>query len=86
MSTADGRVIERRIPGSLLAGIRFLGRFDQLPERFTRLRAVAQDAVIGPALVLYRGRDPGGDFHLEAAYPVDDEIDGGGVSSHLLPA
>jgi effector-binding domain-containing protein len=86
MTSADGRIAERRVPGALLAGIRFLGQFDELPERFTRLRAVAQDAVIGPAVVLYRGRDPGGSYHLEAAYPVDDEVEGGGVASHLVPA
>lgn len=86
MVSTDGRVAERRIPGSLLAGIRFLGQFDELPERFTRLRAVAQEAVAGPALVLYRGRDPGGAYHLEAAYPVDDEVEGGGVASHVVPA
>jgi hypothetical protein len=86
MNSTNGRAAERRIPGSLLAGIRFLGQFDELPERFARLRAVAQEAVIGPGVVLYRGRDPGGAYHLEAAYPVDDEIEGGGVASHLVPA
>lgn len=86
MALADGRATERRIPGSLVAGIRFLGQFEELPERFTRLRAVAQEAVIGPAMVLYRGRDPGGAYHLEAVYPVDDEVEGGGVASHLVPA
>ncbi len=86
MTSTDGRIAEQRIPGSLLAGIRFVGQFDELPERFTRLRAVAQEAVIGPAVVLYRGRDPGGSYHLEAAYPVDEEVEGGGVASHLLPA
>ena len=86
MTTADERAALRHIPGTLLAGIRFLGRFEELPERFARLRAVAQEAVIGPALVFYRGRDPGGAFHLEAAYPVDDEVDGGGVASHVVPA
>ena len=86
MALADGRATERRIPGSLVAGIRFLGQFEELPERFTRLRAVAQEAVIGPAMVLYRGRDPGGAYHLEAVYPVDDEVEGGGVASYLVPA
>ena len=47
MTSTDGRIAERRIPGSLLAGIRFLGQFDELPERFTRLRAVAQEADAG---------------------------------------
>ena len=43
--------------------------------------------MIGPAVVLYRGRDPGGAYHLEAAYPVDDEVDGGGsdVASWCRP-
>lgn len=86
MALADNGVTERRIPGSLVAGIRFLGQFEELPERFTRLRAVAQEAVIGSAMVLYRGRDPGGAYHLEAAYPVDDEVEGGGVASHVVPA
>ncbi|MFH1329778.1 MAG: hypothetical protein ABIJ48_03870 [Actinomycetota bacterium] len=86
MALTDGRVTERRIPGSLVAGIRFLGQFEDLPERFTRLRAVAQEAVIGPATAFYRGRDPGGAYHLEAAYPVDDEVEGGGVASHPVPA
>ena len=86
MTNIEVRAAERRIPGALLAGIRFLGQFEELPERFTRLRAVAQEAVIGPATVLYRGRDPGGACHLEAAYPVDDEIEGGGVKTQLIPA
>jgi len=86
MALPNGRVRERHIPGSLVAGIRFLGHFEDLPEKFTRLRAVAAEAVMGPGMVLYRGRDPGGAYHLEAAYPVDDEVDGGGVSSRLVPA
>jgi effector-binding domain-containing protein len=83
---ANGPAEIRRIPGSLVAGIRFLGGFEELPERFTRLRAVAQEALAGPAMAIYRGRDPSGACHLEVAYPVDDEVNGGGVASHLVPA
>jgi hypothetical protein len=86
MTVTGGPGEERRISGSLLAGIRFHGQFGELPERFTRLRAVAHEAIIGPAILLYFGRDPGGGFHLEAAYPVNEEIEAGGVVSHLLPA
>ena len=57
--TNEVRAVERRIPGALIAGIRFLGQFEELPERFTRLRAVAQEAVIGPAIVLLSRPGPG---------------------------
>ena len=86
MTAAGSPGAERHLPGMLLAGIRFLGQFDELPDRFARLRAMAQEALIGPALLLYWGRDPGGGFHLEVAYPVDEEVEGAGVESHVLPA
>jgi effector-binding domain-containing protein len=86
MGLTEDRMIVRSIAGSLVAGIRFLGQFEELPERFTRLRALAQGSVAGPAMLLYRGKDPGGAYHLEAAYPVDDDVEGGGVECRLVPA
>jgi len=86
MAVTDSRAVAGQVPGARVAGIRFLGRFEELPEYFGRLRAVAGGAIAGPGMALYRGRDPGGAYHLEAAYPVDAEVEGPGVACRLVPA
>jgi hypothetical protein len=78
----------KNIEDVLIASIRFVGQYADVPAAFERLREAAAPFICGEALCLYdhtADENPEREHTLEVCYPVSRAVDRGEVQSKILP-
>lgn len=84
--TNDEPVTTRQVDDMLVAGVRFRGEYDQVPQRLEQLYEQVKPYVTGKGMLLHyffdQSAEPGQD--LEVCYPVSQPVESGEVTSHVL--
>ncbi len=84
MSDEELNVAPRTVDDMLIAGIRFLGEFEEIPEYFGKLYEQVKPYINGRAFCLLHGRGPKEGHQLEVCYPVSQAVDEEEVASRML--
>jgi len=87
MEEIKPRIVYKAVDDILVAYIRFLGHYEDIPACFDRLREQAGPCVTGGPICLYdRSADdiPPTEYHIEVCYPVSQPIEKGDIKSKYL--
>jgi effector-binding domain-containing protein len=74
----------KKLDDTLVAGIRFVGQFDGIPENFGKLAAEVEPYIAGAGLTLYHGGNAKTGYDIEVCFPVSQSVDSGEVRSRVL--
>lgn len=77
-------ITTKKVDDVLVAGIRFRGELEEIPTTFARLYEQVKSCINGPAIALYEGRLPDGEFYLGACYPVSESVETDEVTTWTL--
>ena len=79
-------VTTKQVGDMLIAGIRFSGEYDEVPQRLRRLYEQIKPCVAGKGILLHyffdQSVEPGQD--LEVCYPVSQSVETGEIKSRVL--
>ena len=67
------------VDDTLVASIRFQGKYGEIGDYFAKLEDVVGPRIDGKRIVIYRGGDD-----IEVCLPVSEPVDDGDVTSHML--
>jgi len=84
MSSEGAKITKKQVADLIVAGIRFAGAEDDIPEVIGRLLHLVNKRVTGGALVLFHRRDRSGPFDIEVCFPVSEKVDLPGVTCRTL--
>ena len=84
--TESKTIAVRQVGDMLIAGIRFRGGYDEVPQRFGQLYEQVQPYVAGKAILLHHYFDEsvGAGHDLEVCYPVSQPVETEEVKSRVL--
>ena len=74
----------KTLDDTLIASIRFVGQFDEIPRHFGKLAEGVGPHVNGKAFTLYRGGNPEAGYDVEVCFPVSQRVDKGDIKSRVL--
>jgi effector-binding domain-containing protein len=74
----------KTLDDTLVAGIRFVGQFDRIPESFGKLVAEIEPYITGTGFTLYHGGNAKDGYDIEVCFPVSRPVEKGDVRSRLL--
>jgi hypothetical protein len=82
----DAAVTHKQVNDVLVASIRFLGEYDQIPEYFETLYHGAKDEICGNGMVLHHLFNPSGGpgRDLEVCYPIGRPVIAEGIACRTL--
>lgn len=77
-------IIRKKVEDQLVAGIRFMGQSQDIPEFFTRLESAVGGHAAGKPIFLFYWGHLGTDIDVELCLPVHHPINAGKVKSRVL--
>jgi effector-binding domain-containing protein len=74
----------KTLDDTLIASIRFVGQYDEIPRNFGKLADLVGPYINGKAFTLYRGGDSKTGYDVEVCFPVSQRMEKGDIKSRVL--
>jgi effector-binding domain-containing protein len=85
MEYLHAHITRKQLENTLVACVRFRGKYEEVMQRFEQIRALVGARATAPGIVIYHDLNPDIGHDLEVCIPVSEVIDADSIKCHTLP-